>query len=63
LSGNNDAYGKGDLQEGFEFGWEDPKESNGEHTEADKADGVMAGANVWPKEADVPQFRERVLQY
>ncbi|KAF8192179.1 2OG-Fe(II) oxygenase [Pholiota molesta] len=63
LSGNNDAYGKGDLQEGFEFGWEDPKESNGENTAADKADGVMAGANVWPKEADVPQFRERVLQY
>jgi isopenicillin N synthase-like dioxygenase len=59
LSSNNDPMNRGDMHEGFEFGWEpfenignDPKRQN---------DGVMAGANVWPD--GVPGFRESVLQY
>ncbi|KAF4617255.1 hypothetical protein D9613_005848 [Agrocybe pediades] len=60
ISGNNNPYGAGDLQEGFEFGWEDPNLAD---NKAAKADGVMAGANVWPAKEDVPGFREQVLQY
>lgn len=67
LSGNNNPYGAGDLQEGFEFGWEAPAKafhstSDSEGTEVD-AHGAMAGANVWPSEEDVPGFREAVLRY
>ncbi|KDR82540.1 hypothetical protein GALMADRAFT_237890 [Galerina marginata CBS 339.88] len=62
LSGNNNPDGAGDLQEGFEFGWEDP---NSEGTDAaDVATGgVMAGANVWPSAEHFPNFREKVMQY
>lgn len=58
LSGNNNPDGAGDLQEGFEFGWEalNPTQRNDQ-----VEDGVMAGANVWPSQ--VPGFREKVLQY
>ncbi|RDB14867.1 2-oxoglutarate-Fe(II) type oxidoreductase [Hypsizygus marmoreus] len=56
LSGNNDPEGAGDLQEGFEFGWEDPSPGGGEID-----NGIMAGANVWPSE--IPEFREKVLKY
>ncbi|KAJ3518165.1 hypothetical protein NLJ89_g29 [Agrocybe chaxingu] len=58
-SGNNDPAGDGDLQEGFEFGWEEPN-PGGTATQGN-ADGVMAGANVWP--TDIPGFRETVLKY
>ena len=49
----------GDMHEGFEFGWEEmvPKE----HDEKRANDGVMAGANAWPK--DLPGFRTDVLTY
>ncbi|KAF8877149.1 hypothetical protein CPB84DRAFT_1795256 [Gymnopilus junonius] len=60
LSGNNDPMGAGDLQEGFEFGWENP---NVNKNDAADASGVMAGANVWPSEAHLPGFREKVLRY
>ncbi|KAF5360410.1 hypothetical protein D9756_004930 [Leucocoprinus leucothites] len=59
LSGNNDPYGAGDMQEGFEFGWEAIDRTS----EARSEDGVMAGANVWPSEEDVPGFREAALHY
>lgn len=63
LSGNNDPNGAGDLHEGFEFGWENPiTDKDNEEDEVDPS-GVMAGANVWPSEADVPGFREKVLRY
>jgi len=67
LSGNNNPDGAGDLQEGFEFGWEAPTKafhstSDSEEAEVD-AHGAMAGANVWPSEEDVPGFREAVLRY
>lgn len=57
LSGNNDPNGAGDLQEGFEFGWEEPSLSK----DAQDKYGVMAGGNVWP--SGIPGFREAVLEY
>ncbi|PPQ63605.1 hypothetical protein CVT24_004465 [Panaeolus cyanescens] len=61
LSGNNDPNGAGDLQEGFEFGWE--PEISQDSNESRNEDGVMAGANVWPSEDVAPGFRERALRY
>ncbi|KAF9046252.1 2OG-Fe(II) oxygenase [Panaeolus papilionaceus] len=61
LSGNNDPNGAGDLQEGFEFGWEPKDAQDSENTRVE--DGVMAGANVWPSEGVLPGFRQRALQY
>ncbi|TFK70556.1 Clavaminate synthase-like protein [Pluteus cervinus] len=60
LSGNNDPEGGGDLQEGFEFGWEELEQSS-ISDESKKEAGAMAGSNVWPTQ--VPGFREAVLQY
>lgn len=59
LSGNNDPGNNGDLQEGFEFGWEDLGSNDNARIRAN--DGVMAGANVWP--LDAPGFRLAVLKY
>jgi len=59
LSGNNNPDGAGDLQEGFEFGWEDPSPNNTSDSEQNQ--GVMVGANVWP--STIPGFREAVLEY
>ncbi|KAF7296302.1 Fe2OG dioxygenase domain-containing protein [Mycena chlorophos] len=63
LSGNNDPNGAGDLQEGFEFGYELVEERVGEHAEhADsELDGVMSAPNVWP--ASMPDFRVAALEY
>jgi isopenicillin N synthase-like dioxygenase len=58
LSGNNDPENKGDLQEGFDLGWE-ALHSN--HEFGSKPTGIMAGDNVWPSE--LPEFREAVLEY
>lgn len=56
---NIDPANGGDLQEGFEIGWEElvPKE----HDEKRLNDGAMAGANVWPLEP--AGFREACLNY
>ncbi|KAJ7480549.1 hypothetical protein FB451DRAFT_1237868 [Mycena latifolia] len=54
LSGNNDPNGAGDLQEGFEFGFEAPDGAG-----QDDMHGL--GANVWP--AQLPEFREAALEY
>ncbi|KAJ7205987.1 hypothetical protein GGX14DRAFT_367612 [Mycena pura] len=51
LGGNTDPAGRGDLHEGFDIGWE----GSGDHP--------MAGVNVWPADADLPEFRDRVLAY
>jgi len=61
LSGNNDPEGAGDLQEGFQFGWESPNKDD--DIDLDKSSGVMAGANVWPSEEQVPRFRQTALEY
>lgn len=59
LSSNNDPMSMGDMHEGFEFGWEELVAK--EHDEKRVNDGVMTGANVWPK--DLPSFREAALTY
>ncbi|CDO72227.1 hypothetical protein BN946_scf184970.g79 [Trametes cinnabarina] len=59
LSSNNDPLNRGDLHEGFEFGWEEMQAR--EHDEKRAHDGVMAGNNVWPSE--LPGFRESALSY
>ena len=61
LSGNNNPEGAGDVQEGFEFGWESPSEDH--DIDESLASGAMAGANVWPSEEHVPRFRQTVLDY
>ncbi|KAJ7644722.1 Clavaminate synthase-like protein [Roridomyces roridus] len=57
LSGNNDPNGAGDLQEGFEFGFE-PLEA---HQSEAREEGIMAGANIWPTQ--LPEFRQAALDY
>ena len=57
LSGTNSP--EGDLQEGFELGWESPSKVN----ESSGVQVKAAGANVWPSEAHVPGFRQTVLDY
>ncbi|PCH40421.1 Clavaminate synthase-like protein [Wolfiporia cocos MD-104 SS10] len=59
LSSNNDPANRGDLHEGFEFGWEELQAKANDEKRAN--DGVMAGANVWPKNPS--GFREDVLSY
>jgi isopenicillin N synthase-like dioxygenase len=59
LSGNNNPENAGDLQEGFEFGYESLNPLSGSGQEGN--DGVMVGANVWPSE--LPGFRESALKY
>jgi len=59
LSGNNNPENAGDLQEGFEFGYE-PLDST-DYLASRESDGAMAGANVWP--SSLPQFREAALTY
>ncbi|EDR13251.1 uncharacterized protein LACBIDRAFT_245639 [Laccaria bicolor S238N-H82] len=53
LSGNNDPDNAGDLQEGFEFGWEELDAAPKFHPDES---GPMAGANVWPSELELPGF-------
>ncbi|KAF9265292.1 Clavaminate synthase-like protein [Marasmius fiardii PR-910] len=57
LGENTDPNGKGDLHEGFDFGWEElennPSPSRDDH-------GAMSGSNVWP---DIPGFRETALTF
>jgi isopenicillin N synthase-like dioxygenase len=59
LSGNNNPENAGDLQEGFEFGYE-PLEFTSIEKQASN-DGPMAGVNVWP--SVLPGFREATLKY
>lgn len=54
---NTNPENRGDLHEGFDFGWE---EVGGGGMVRD-GDGVMTGGNVWPK--GLPGFRETVLEY
>ncbi|KAJ7051692.1 Clavaminate synthase-like protein [Mycena amicta] len=57
LSGNNDPNGAGDLQEGFEFGYEVVDGPSRKETQ----DDVMSAPNVWP--AALPEFRTAALEY
>ncbi|KAJ7366371.1 hypothetical protein DFH08DRAFT_834190 [Mycena albidolilacea] len=51
LGENANPEGRGDLHEGFDIGWEE------------QGAGPMAGLNVWPRDSDLPGFRDRVLEY
>ncbi|KAJ7062361.1 2OG-Fe-II oxygenase [Mycena amicta] len=53
LGENTNPEGRGDLHEGFDLGWED----------SEPGDNAMSGVNVWPAEAELPGFRDRVLAY
>ncbi|KAJ7162866.1 Clavaminate synthase-like protein [Mycena filopes] len=59
LSGNNDPNGAGDLQEGFEFGFE-PVVPDSRQATAGTGD-IMAGANIWLSQ--LPEFRTAALEY
>ncbi|KII91030.1 hypothetical protein PLICRDRAFT_39627 [Plicaturopsis crispa FD-325 SS-3] len=56
LTSKNDPDSDGDLQEGFEFGYEDPDTSDMNTEQQTKF-----GQNVWPSE--VPHFRDALLKY
>jgi len=62
LSARNDPTNASDLQEGFELGWEELRLET-ENISDDGKGGIMAGANVWPNESEIPAFRDTVLQY
>lgn len=57
LGENTDPANRGDLHEAFDIGWE-PEEGS---PAIARADGAMAGANVWPQ--GVPGFKAAVLAY
>ncbi|CAK5284499.1 unnamed protein product, partial [Mycena citricolor] len=59
LSGNNDPNGAGDVQEGFEFGFEPMDDSS--LFNAAESQGIMSGANIWP--TGLPEFRAAALNY
>ena len=59
LSSVNDPDSDGDMHEGFEFGWEELVPKLNDEKRAN--DGVMAGANIWPKTP--PNFRHAELTY
>lgn len=65
LSSNNDPNGSGDMHEGFEFGYEPLGQPTSDTINGNNGtnNGVMAGANVWPKDEDARGFREAVLGY
>ena len=58
LSENNDPENHGDLHEGFDIGYEDIDTQN---AKLYRSKSTMSGENVWPSE--VPEFRDRVLNY
>ncbi|KIJ54464.1 hypothetical protein M422DRAFT_240531 [Sphaerobolus stellatus SS14] len=58
LSQNVNPENRGDLHEGFEFGWE---EIDADPSSAHKESGSMAGENIWPPE--FPEMRRASLEY
>ena len=58
LGENANPENRGDLHEGFDFGWEEKDSGGGIVREGD---GAMKGSNVWPEGLD--GFRENVLEY
>ncbi|KAG8811880.1 hypothetical protein FRC19_003514 [Serendipita sp. 401] len=66
LSENTDPEGRGDLNEGFNFGWETLEDEDGKVTENawNHTDGPMSGMNVWPNGGeDMKVFRRALLTY
>ncbi|KAF9265190.1 2OG-Fe(II) oxygenase [Marasmius fiardii PR-910] len=70
LSGNNDPNSKGDLQEGFEIGWEPLTSSTSDKENQQTREDVeetgiksMAGGNVWPSDPGMNEFKTATLEY
>jgi isopenicillin N synthase-like dioxygenase len=64
LSENNDPEGRGDLNEGFNFGWEALEGDESEASAWAHSSGPMSGANVWPDGGDdMKEFRRALLTY
>ena len=66
LSENTDPEGRGDLNEGFNIGWE-ALEGHESQTKANAwhdQNATMGGANVWPEGGeDMKEFRRAMLEY
>lgn len=58
LAENVNPENRGDLHEGYEFGWEEEQLDLSTST---RADGSMSGKNVWPP--DFPRFRAASLAF
>jgi isopenicillin N synthase-like dioxygenase len=64
LSENTDPEGRGDLNEGYNFGWEALEGDESEHSPWSHTGGAMGGANVWPQGGDdMKEFRRGMLTY
>lgn len=63
LSENTDPEGRGDLNEGFNIGWE-PLEGDESQGISWDYQGTMGGENVWPQGGpEMKEFRRAMLQY
>jgi isopenicillin N synthase-like dioxygenase len=64
LSENTDPEGRGDLNEGFNFGWEPLEGDVSEMNPWTHTSGAMSGQNVWPEGGeDMKGFRRSMLTY
>ncbi|PVF93068.1 Clavaminate synthase-like protein [Serendipita vermifera] len=64
MSENTDPEGRGDLNEGFNFGWEPLEGDQSADNPWMHTTGSMGGPNVWPEGgADMKEFRKAMLTY
>ena len=64
LSENTDPNGTGDLNEGFNFGWEALEGDESEGNPWVHSVGPMGGGNVWPEGGEeMKEFRRSLLTY
>lgn len=65
LSENTDPEGRGDLNEGFNFGWEVLEGDESEKSPwSHNTGGAMSGGNVWPQGGEeMKEFRRALLTY
>ena len=66
LSENTDPEGRGDLNEGFNIGWEalEGHEIQTKENAWYDQNATMGGANVWPEGGDdMKEFRRAMLEY
>jgi isopenicillin N synthase-like dioxygenase len=64
LSENTDPEGRGDLNEGFNFGWEPLEGDQSADNPWMHTGGSMGGPNVWPEGGDdMKEFRRAMLTY
>ena len=64
FSENTDPEGRGDLHEGYNFGWEVLEGDESEKSSWSHTGGAMGGGNVWPQGGDdMKEFRRGMLTY